>query len=112
MAKRFPYISGWCGSNAHERCLGVYAGCACKCSICGDHVTPAVPVKNFVIGATASYRLIEAQLGRPLAAHVAECRTAGLGWRTIANDLRDTCHVGLSHESLRGWFSTKTLEAS
>lgn len=75
-------------------------------------MAPPTAVKEVVIGATASYRLIEAQLGRPLSAHVAECRAAGLGWRTIATDLRDTCHVCLSHESLRGWFSTKSLKVS
>jgi hypothetical protein len=30
---RYPYRSGWCGSNGHARCVGSYAGepCHCKC---------------------------------------------------------------------------------
>lgn len=103
-SKRMPYISGHCGIGKHQNCTGTYAGILCGCSLCSHGSPPAVPVKNLAIGATASYRLIEAQLGRPLSAHVAECRTAGLGWRQIATDLRDSTHVGVSHESLRGWF--------
>jgi hypothetical protein len=107
-SKRHPYISGHCGIGRHHNCTGTYAGILCACSICGHGSGPDLggppPVKNLAIGATASYRLIEASIGRPLSAHVAECRSAGLGWRQIATDLRDATHVGVSHESLRGWF--------
>ena len=103
-SKRHPYVSGHCGIGKHQNCTGTYAGIICGCSICGHGSAPAPVVKEVVIGATASYRLIEAQLGRPLAAHVAEGRAAGLGWRQLALDLRDSTHVAVSHESLRGWF--------
>jgi L-asparaginase II len=108
MARKHAYRSGWCatGSREHARCAGEYAGVLCVCPQCGDH--KAAPAKNVdvasSVGQTASYRLIEASIGRPLSAHVTECRGAGLGWRQIATDLRDATHVGVSHESLRGWF--------
>lgn len=25
------YVSGWCGSTRHDRCLGAYAGTGCTC---------------------------------------------------------------------------------
>jgi len=78
----------------------------CACPQCGDH--KVAPVNNVVVessvGQTASYRLIEASIGRPLSLHVGECRAAGEGWRMIAADLRDATKVAISHESLRGWF--------
>src|SRR5664279_1428686 len=100
--RRTPYLSGWCATNSHERCAGAYAGVQCRCSLCGDHVAapPVTPAADIELGQTASYRLLEARLGRPLSAHVAECRTAGIGWRQLALDLRDSTKVAISHESL------------
>jgi hypothetical protein len=31
-----PWISGWCGTGTHGKCVGVYAGTDCNC-ICHKH---------------------------------------------------------------------------
>lgn len=34
------YVSGWCGSGAHEQCRGLYAGVVCCCR---HHTEPEPP---------------------------------------------------------------------
>lgn len=43
-ARRIPrYLSGWCGTNGHDRCRGAYAGVDCVCSCHTPPPPPPVP---------------------------------------------------------------------
>lgn len=50
------------------------------------------------------YRLIEKQLGEPLADYVA-ARRASMSWRDLATELSKQVGVEVSYETLRLWFS-------
>jgi hypothetical protein len=54
---------------------------------------------------TTTAQLIEHKLGRDLGQYVAEMQTRDLGWRRIAQQIREDTGVVVSHESLRSWFA-------
>jgi hypothetical protein len=60
---------------------------------------------------TATQRLAEVHLGRSLDEFVAERRTAGDSWRTIAAALREASDLSVSHETLRAWYADATTQA-
>lgn len=60
---------------------------------------------------TAKYELLQLKLGRDLAAYVAEARSKGRDWRTMAADLSVVTGVPVSHETLRAWFTPASTSA-
>lgn len=54
---------------------------------------------------TATALLIEHKLGRDLDEYVTELQGRDLGWRRIAEQVRQDTGVIVSHESLRTWFA-------
>lgn len=54
---------------------------------------------------TAAYRLIEALLGRPLAAYVRALRKTDHSWEAISRDIWSKTGVSVSAESVRQWFA-------
>ena len=53
-----------------------------------------------------THQLVDHALGGPgkLAQLVTTRRTEGVSWRKIANEVRDTTEIDVTHETLRGWF--------
>lgn len=43
------YVSGWCGTARHDRCLGAYAGTGCTCPC---HTRPEVVIAADMIAAS------------------------------------------------------------
>ena len=61
---------------------------------------------------TPLYRLVEARLGQPLDAYVAE-RRASTSWRAMAADLTERTGENVTYETLRGWFADRiTVETT
>ena len=60
---------------------------------------------------TANQRLASLLLERPVMDWIADQRTAGRSWLTIANDLRTATdgQVDISHEAVRLWAEQTTV---
>lgn len=58
------------------------------------------------------YRLIEAQLGGPLAEFVAERRRPTKSWREIADEIRELTGEQVHEETLRLWFTDRAEDAA
>lgn len=53
-------------------------------------------------------RTLHDQHGTGLDDWIAERRSAGAGWRTIATALAETTSIDVSHETLRSWYPEGT----
>ncbi len=52
---------------------------------------------------TDRFLLVQDRLGQDLNAYLAEAKAAGRSTRTIAAELNDFTHVGVSREAVRRW---------